>query len=68
MRVNLDTIMLLKTQKQLEDKRRLGNKEPNYDPVTLTWPRPLRLCLWGALIGIYLHRLGVDLAVTIHAC
>ena len=34
-RVNLDTIMLLKTQKQLEDKLSIGNKEPDYDPVTL---------------------------------
>ncbi len=35
MRVTLDTIMLLKTQKQLEDEWRLGNKEPNYPPATL---------------------------------
>ena len=35
MRMTLDTIMLLKTQKQLEDKWRLGIKEPNYNPVTL---------------------------------
>ena len=33
--VTLETIMLLKTQKQLEDAWRLGNKEPDYDPVTL---------------------------------
>ena len=35
MRVTLDTIMLLKTQKQLKDKWRLGNKEPDYPPATL---------------------------------
>ncbi len=34
-RVTFDTIMLLKTQKQLEDEWHLGNKEPDYDPVTL---------------------------------
>jgi hypothetical protein len=34
-RVTLDTIMLLKTQKHLEDEWRLGNQEPNYPPVTL---------------------------------
>ena len=35
MRVTLDTIMLLKTQKQLEDKWHLGNKEPDFSHVTL---------------------------------
>ena len=29
-RVTLDTMMLLKTQKQLKDEWRLGNKEPDY--------------------------------------
>jgi hypothetical protein len=33
--VNLDTMLLLKTQKQLEDKWRLGNKEPDYPAQTL---------------------------------
>ncbi len=32
-KVTLDRMMLLKTQKQLEDEWRLGNKEPNYPPV-----------------------------------
>jgi hypothetical protein len=51
-RVTLDTIMLLKTQKQLEDKWRLGNKEPDYPPATLdldsatkTLKKPGRSCL-----------------------
>ncbi len=34
-RVTLDMIMLLKTQKQLKAEWRLGYKEPNYPPVTL---------------------------------
>jgi hypothetical protein len=34
-RVTLDTIMLLKTQKQLKDEWRIGNKEPDYPPATL---------------------------------
>ena len=34
-RVTLDTTMLLKTQKQLEDTWRLGNKEPDYPTQTL---------------------------------
>ena len=34
-KVTLDTILTLKIQKHLEDKWRLGNKEPDYDPVTL---------------------------------
>ena len=33
--INLDTMMLLKTQKQLEDKWRLSNKEPDYPAQTL---------------------------------
>ena len=33
--MNLDTIMLLKTQKQLKDDWRLGNKEPDYLTATL---------------------------------
>ena len=41
-RVNLDTSMLLKTQKQLEDEWRLGNKGPTTTPLPLTLPRPLR--------------------------
>ncbi len=28
--ITLDTMLLLKTQKQLEDEWRLGNKEPDY--------------------------------------
>ena len=34
-RVTLDTIMVLKTQKHLEDKWRLGNNEPDYNSVTI---------------------------------
>ena len=34
-KVGLDTMMLLKTQKQLEDELRLGNKEPDYPAQTL---------------------------------
>jgi hypothetical protein len=34
-RVTLETMLLLKTQKQLEDKWRLGNKEPDYPAQTL---------------------------------
>ena len=34
-KVDLDTIMLLKTQKQLEDEWCLSNKEHDYPPVTL---------------------------------
>ena len=34
-RVTLDTIMLLKTQKKLKDKWHLSNKEPDYSPATL---------------------------------
>ena len=34
-KVDLNTIMLLKTQKQLKDEWRLSNKEPNNLPVTL---------------------------------
>ena len=34
-RVTLDTMLLLKTQKQLEDEWRLGNKEPDYPAQTL---------------------------------
>ena len=33
--IKLDTMLLLKTQKQLEDKWRLGNKEPDYPAQTL---------------------------------
>jgi hypothetical protein len=33
--IDLDTMMLLKTQKQLEDKWHLGNKEPAYPAQTL---------------------------------
>ena len=34
-RVTLNTMLLLKTQKQLEDEWRLGNKEPDYPAQTL---------------------------------
>ena len=34
-RVTLDMIMLLKTQQQLKDDWRLGNKEPDYPAATL---------------------------------
>ena len=34
-RVTLNTMMLIKTQKQLGDKWRLGNKEPDYPAQTL---------------------------------
>jgi hypothetical protein len=34
-RMNLDTIMLLKTQKQLEEDWLLSNKEPDYPAATL---------------------------------
>ena len=34
-KVTLETILALKTQKHLEDEWRIGNKEPDYDPVTL---------------------------------
>ncbi len=34
-RVTLETMLLLKTQKQLEDEWRLGNKEPDYPAQTL---------------------------------
>jgi hypothetical protein len=40
--VDLDTMMLLKTQKQLEDEWRLGNKEPDYPAQTLDLAMPLR--------------------------
>ncbi len=33
--INLDTMLLHKTQKQLEDEWRLGNKEPDYPAQTL---------------------------------
>jgi hypothetical protein len=33
--IKLDTMLLLKTQKQLEDEWRLGNKEPDYPTQTL---------------------------------
>ena len=33
--IKLDTIMLIKTQKQLKDKCQLGNKEPDYPAQTL---------------------------------
>ena len=35
MKVTLVTMMLLKTQKQLEDEWSLGNKEPDYPAQTL---------------------------------
>ena len=35
MKVTLDTILTLKTQKHLEDEWRSGNKEPEYSPVAL---------------------------------
>ena len=56
MRVNLDTIMILKTQKQLEDDWRLGNKEPDYPTATLDLAlatktlnktRTVLTCAWG---------------------
>ena len=34
MRVTLETILVLKTQKHLEDELRLGNKEPDFNLVT----------------------------------
>jgi hypothetical protein len=34
-KVNLNTILTLKTQKHLEDEWRSGNKEPEYSPVAL---------------------------------
>jgi hypothetical protein len=40
--IDLDTMLLLKTQKQLEDEWRLGNKEPDYPSRPSTWPWPQR--------------------------
>jgi hypothetical protein len=34
-KIKLDTMLLLKTQKQLEDEWRIGNKEPDYPAQTL---------------------------------